>query len=87
MLTLDCLLTICTSTHVHAHFVGFQEVYKPQRKYQRRAGAEKLVDEESKVHATLLEYGRYIHFVKVCSREPRISWGHLKDSNNGRQKI
>ncbi|CAI5762583.1 Coiled-coil domain-containing protein 93 [Podarcis lilfordi] len=33
------------------------EVYKPQRKYQRRAGAEKLVDEESKVHATLLEYG------------------------------
>ncbi|XP_042317806.1 coiled-coil domain-containing protein 93 isoform X2 [Sceloporus undulatus] len=38
------------------------EVYKPQRKYQRRAGAEKLIDEESKVHATLLEYGRRYGF-------------------------
>ncbi|XP_003214938.2 coiled-coil domain-containing protein 93 isoform X2 [Anolis carolinensis] len=38
------------------------EVYKPQRKYQRRAEAEKLIDEESKVHATLLEYGRRYGF-------------------------
>ncbi|KAH0621343.1 hypothetical protein JD844_022514, partial [Phrynosoma platyrhinos] len=38
------------------------EVYKPQRKYQRRSGAEKLIDEESKVHATLLEYGRRYGF-------------------------
>ncbi|XP_033019598.1 coiled-coil domain-containing protein 93 [Lacerta agilis] len=44
------------------------EVYKPQRKYQRRAGAEKLVDEESKVHATLLEYGRRYGF----SRQGKI---------------
>ncbi|XP_025052723.1 coiled-coil domain-containing protein 93 isoform X2 [Alligator sinensis] len=35
------------------------EVYKPQRKYKRQDGAEELVEEESKVHATLLEYGRY----------------------------
>lgn len=35
-----------------------QEVYKPQRKYKRQKGAEELLDEESKVHATLLEYGR-----------------------------
>ncbi|XP_043360947.1 coiled-coil domain-containing protein 93 isoform X2 [Dermochelys coriacea] len=34
------------------------EVYKPQRKYKRQDGAEELLDEESKVHATLLEYGR-----------------------------
>ncbi|KAF7241946.1 Coiled-coil domain-containing protein 93 [Varanus komodoensis] len=40
------------------------DVYKPQRKYQRQAGAEKLVDEESKVHATLLEYGRRYGFSK-----------------------
>ncbi|XP_063144795.1 coiled-coil domain-containing protein 93 [Candoia aspera] len=40
------------------------EVYKPQRKYQRRVGAEKLLDEESKVHATLLEYGRKYGFSK-----------------------
>uniref|UniRef100_A0A8C0GKN3 Coiled-coil domain-containing protein 93 n=1 Tax=Chelonoidis abingdonii TaxID=106734 RepID=A0A8C0GKN3_CHEAB len=36
------------------------EVYKPQRKYKRQAGAEELLDEESKVHATLLEYGRLV---------------------------
>ncbi|XP_062972692.1 coiled-coil domain-containing protein 93 isoform X1 [Elgaria multicarinata webbii] len=40
------------------------EVYKPQRKYQRQAGAEKLVDEESKVHATLLEYGSFTDFLR-----------------------
>ncbi|XP_034279632.1 coiled-coil domain-containing protein 93 [Pantherophis guttatus] len=40
------------------------EVYKPQRKYQRRVGAEKLLDEDSKVHATLLEYGRRYGFSK-----------------------
>ncbi|XP_078233354.1 coiled-coil domain-containing protein 93 isoform X3 [Pogona vitticeps] len=38
------------------------EVYKPQRKYQRRAGAEKLIDEDSKVHATLLEYGSFTDY-------------------------
>ncbi|KAM6348910.1 coiled-coil domain-containing protein 93 isoform 1-T1 [Alca torda] len=38
------------------------EVYKPQRKYKRQKGAEELLDEESKVHATLLEYGRRYGF-------------------------
>ncbi|KAJ6665474.1 hypothetical protein lerEdw1_003315 [Lerista edwardsae] len=38
------------------------DVYKPQRKYKRQAGPEKLADEESKVHATLLEYGRRYGF-------------------------
>nr|XP_033802434.1 coiled-coil domain-containing protein 93 [Geotrypetes seraphini] len=33
------------------------EVYKPRRKYRRQDGAEVLIDEESKVHSTLLEYG------------------------------
>lgn len=36
----------------------FQEVYKPQRKYKRQRNAEELLDEESRVHSTLLEYGR-----------------------------
>ncbi|NXL56320.1 CCD93 protein, partial [Chordeiles acutipennis] len=38
------------------------EIYKPQRKYKRQKGAEELLDEESKVHATLLEYGRRYGF-------------------------
>ncbi|XP_070813143.1 coiled-coil domain-containing protein 93 isoform X1 [Pituophis catenifer annectens] len=38
------------------------EVYKPRRKYQRRVGAEKLLDEDSKVHATLLEYGSFTEY-------------------------
>ncbi|XP_078233358.1 coiled-coil domain-containing protein 93 isoform X4 [Pogona vitticeps] len=45
------------------------EVYKPQRKYQRRAGAEKLIDEDSKVHATLLEYGRRYGFSRQGKTE------------------
>lgn len=36
----------------------FQEVYKPQRKYRRQKEAGELLDEESRVHCTLLEYGR-----------------------------
>uniref|UniRef100_A0A8C0GMG0 Coiled-coil domain-containing protein 93 n=1 Tax=Chelonoidis abingdonii TaxID=106734 RepID=A0A8C0GMG0_CHEAB len=39
---------------------AIKTVYKPQRKYKRQAGAEELLDEESKVHATLLEYGRLV---------------------------
>ncbi|XP_045058959.1 coiled-coil domain-containing protein 93 isoform X3 [Desmodus rotundus] len=38
--------------------VDLSDVYKPHRKYKRQQGAEELVDEESRVHATLLEYGR-----------------------------
>ncbi|XP_045222914.1 coiled-coil domain-containing protein 93 isoform X8 [Macaca fascicularis] len=38
--------------------VDLSEVYKPRRKYKRHQGAEELLDEESRIHATLLEYGR-----------------------------
>ncbi|XP_051786711.1 coiled-coil domain-containing protein 93 isoform X1 [Erpetoichthys calabaricus] len=38
--------------------LNVSEVYKPQRKYKRQTGAEELTDEESRVHSTLLEYGR-----------------------------
>ncbi|XP_074071114.1 coiled-coil domain-containing protein 93 isoform X2 [Macrotis lagotis] len=34
------------------------DIYKPRRKYRRQKGAEELLDEESRVHTTLLEYGR-----------------------------
>ncbi|NXU70986.1 CCD93 protein, partial [Oreotrochilus melanogaster] len=44
------------------------EVYKPQRKYKRQKGAGELVDEESKVHATLLEYGRRYGFSRQAGR-------------------
>ncbi|XP_062908541.1 coiled-coil domain-containing protein 93 isoform X1 [Mobula hypostoma] len=39
--------------------VEVSDVYKPQRKYKRLAGARELVDEESRVHSTLLEFGRF----------------------------
>ncbi|XP_078259581.1 coiled-coil domain-containing protein 93 isoform X1 [Rhinoraja longicauda] len=39
--------------------VEVSDVYKPQRKYKRLAGAGELVDEESRVHSTLLEFGRF----------------------------
>lgn len=35
-----------------------QGVYAPQRRYKRQADAGELLDEESRVHSTLLEYGR-----------------------------
>ncbi|ELV10280.1 Coiled-coil domain-containing protein 93 [Tupaia chinensis] len=38
--------------------VDLWDVYKPRRKYKRQEGAEELLDEESRIHATLLEYGR-----------------------------
>uniref|UniRef100_A0A8C8B1F9 Coiled-coil domain-containing protein 93 n=1 Tax=Otus sunia TaxID=257818 RepID=A0A8C8B1F9_9STRI len=44
------------------------EVYKPQRKYKRQKGAEELLDEESKVHATLLEYGRRYGFSRQAGK-------------------
>uniref|UniRef100_A0A3Q3J5G5 Coiled-coil domain-containing protein 93 n=1 Tax=Monopterus albus TaxID=43700 RepID=A0A3Q3J5G5_MONAL len=37
--------------------VTHPEVYKPQRKYRRQRDAGELLDEESRVHSTLLEYG------------------------------
>nr|XP_023478570.1 coiled-coil domain-containing protein 93-like [Equus caballus] len=35
--------------------VDLSDVYKPRRKYKCQ---EELLDEESRIHATLLEYGR-----------------------------
>uniref|UniRef100_A0A8B9KLJ6 Coiled-coil domain-containing protein 93 n=1 Tax=Astyanax mexicanus TaxID=7994 RepID=A0A8B9KLJ6_ASTMX len=37
--------------------VEVSEVYAPQRRYRRQADAGELLDEESRVHSTLLEYG------------------------------
>ncbi|XP_066544692.1 coiled-coil domain-containing protein 93 [Amia ocellicauda] len=45
------------------------EVYKPQRKYKRQVGAEELADEESRVHSTLLEYGRRYGFSKQVRQD------------------
>ncbi|XP_029980905.1 coiled-coil domain-containing protein 93 isoform X1 [Sphaeramia orbicularis] len=39
------------------------EVYKPQRRYRRQKEAGELMDEESRVHSTLLEYGRMSDFL------------------------
>ncbi|KAJ7407752.1 Coiled-coil domain-containing protein 93 [Willisornis vidua] len=48
------------------------EVYKPQRKYKRQKGAEELLDEESKVHATLLEYGRRYGFSRQAGKTEQL---------------
>ncbi|XP_056145527.1 coiled-coil domain-containing protein 93 [Lampris incognitus] len=45
------------------------EVYKPQRKYKRQVDAGELLDEESRVHSTLLEYGRRYGFSKHSKQE------------------
>ncbi|XP_061698432.1 coiled-coil domain-containing protein 93 isoform X3 [Syngnathoides biaculeatus] len=45
------------------------EVYKPQRKYKRQKEAIKLLDEESKVQSTLLEYGRRFGFSKQSKQD------------------
>ncbi|XP_053453401.1 coiled-coil domain-containing protein 93 isoform X4 [Nycticebus coucang] len=42
--------------------IDLSDVYKPRRKYKRQQGAGELLDEESRVHATLLEYGRRYGF-------------------------
>ncbi|XP_072118233.1 coiled-coil domain-containing protein 93 [Mobula birostris] len=49
--------------------VEVSDVYKPQRKYKRLAGARELVDEESRVHSTLLEFGRKYGFSKQSKAE------------------
>uniref|UniRef100_A0A672MZ15 Coiled-coil domain-containing protein 93 n=1 Tax=Sinocyclocheilus grahami TaxID=75366 RepID=A0A672MZ15_SINGR len=38
--------------------VNVCEVYAPQRRYKRQVDAGELLDEESRVHSTLLEFGR-----------------------------
>ncbi|KAG7467519.1 hypothetical protein MATL_G00154670 [Megalops atlanticus] len=45
------------------------DVYKPQRKYKRQVDAGELVDEESRVHSTLLEYGRRYGFSKQSKQD------------------
>nr|ACQ63055.1 coiled-coil domain containing 93 (predicted) [Dasypus novemcinctus] len=45
--------------------VDISDVYKPLRKYKRQQGAEELLDEESRVHATLLEYGSARSFLHL----------------------
>uniref|UniRef100_A0A8C9PCA9 Coiled-coil domain-containing protein 93 n=1 Tax=Spermophilus dauricus TaxID=99837 RepID=A0A8C9PCA9_SPEDA len=46
-----------------------EDVYKPRRKYKRQQGAEELLDEESRIHATLLEYGRRYGFSRQSKTE------------------
>ncbi|KAM4558357.1 coiled-coil domain-containing protein 93 isoform 2-T3 [Odontesthes bonariensis] len=45
------------------------EVYKPQRKYRRQKDAGEQLDEESRVHSTLLEYGRRYGFSKQTKQD------------------
>ncbi|XP_075386387.1 coiled-coil domain-containing protein 93 isoform X2 [Tenrec ecaudatus] len=49
--------------------VDISDVYKPRRKYRRQRGAEELLDEESRIHATLLEYGRRYGFSRQSKTE------------------
>ncbi|XP_029386265.1 coiled-coil domain-containing protein 93 [Echeneis naucrates] len=50
------------------------KVYKPQRKYKRQKEAGQLLDEESRVHSTLLEYGRRYGFSKQ-SKQDKVDLG------------
>ncbi|XP_029566552.1 coiled-coil domain-containing protein 93 [Salmo trutta] len=45
------------------------EVYKHHRKYKRQVEAGALLDEESRVHSTLLEYGRRYGFSKQTKQD------------------
>ncbi|KAM5280200.1 coiled-coil domain-containing protein 93 isoform 2-T2 [Ctenodactylus gundi] len=49
--------------------VDLSDVYKPRRRYRRQQGAEELLDEESRIHATLLEYGRRYGFSRQSKTE------------------
>ncbi|XP_023370558.1 coiled-coil domain-containing protein 93 isoform X2 [Otolemur garnettii] len=49
--------------------IDLSDVYKPRRKYKRQQGAGELFDEESRVHATLLEYGRRYGFSRQSKTE------------------
>ncbi|XP_017276679.1 coiled-coil domain-containing protein 93 isoform X2 [Kryptolebias marmoratus] len=50
------------------------EVYKPQRRYRRQKDAGQLLDEESRVHSTLLEYGRRYGFCNQ-SKQDKVDGG------------
>ncbi|XP_078084292.1 coiled-coil domain-containing protein 93 isoform X2 [Mustelus asterias] len=49
--------------------VEVSDVYKPQRKYKRLVAAGELLDEDSRVHSTLLEFGRKYGFSKQSKTE------------------
>ncbi|EPY75884.1 coiled-coil domain-containing protein 93 [Camelus ferus] len=49
--------------------VDLSDAYQPRRKYKRQQGAEELLDEESRIHATLLEYGRRYGFSRQSKTE------------------
>ncbi|XP_036713106.1 coiled-coil domain-containing protein 93 isoform X2 [Balaenoptera musculus] len=49
--------------------VDLSEAYKPRRKYKRQRAAEELLDEESRIHTTLLEYGRRYGFSRQSKAE------------------
>ncbi|XP_008277668.1 coiled-coil domain-containing protein 93 [Stegastes partitus] len=51
------------------------DVYKPQRKYRRQGDTGELLDEESRVHSTLLEYGRRYGFSKQ-SKHDKVDQGN-----------
>lgn len=57
------------------------EVYKPERKYRRQRDAGFLLDEESRVHSTLLEYGRCYGLGNQCQQnkedEGQVSGHHV----------
>ncbi|XP_041961026.1 coiled-coil domain-containing protein 93 [Alosa sapidissima] len=45
------------------------DVYKPQRRYKRQPVTGELLDEESQVHSTLLEYGRRYGYSKQAQNK------------------
>ncbi|XP_056389593.1 coiled-coil domain-containing protein 93 [Hyla sarda] len=47
------------------------EIYKPRRRYKRQDDAAEITDEESRVHSTLLEYGRRYGISKTGKMEKR----------------
>ncbi|KAJ8787025.1 hypothetical protein J1605_023167 [Eschrichtius robustus] len=49
--------------------VDLSDAYKPRRKYKRQRAAEELLDEESRIHTTLLEYGRRYGFSRQSKAE------------------
>ncbi|XP_054642895.1 coiled-coil domain-containing protein 93 [Dunckerocampus dactyliophorus] len=60
---------VCQRAKVVGAVSDVLEVYKPQRKYRRQKDAGELLDEESKVHSTLLEYGRRHGFSKQSKQD------------------
>ncbi|XP_055008214.1 LOW QUALITY PROTEIN: coiled-coil domain-containing protein 93 [Boleophthalmus pectinirostris] len=64
------------------------DVYKPQRKYRRQRDAADLTDEESRVHSTLLEYGRRYGFSKQTKQDKvdvRSRWQVSRQEQTGRR--